>query len=403
MARASQVCAAWRADALHLQARSDTIHCFETNSEQRLANLLESPWKTFFTQLIIVFDVFHSINILRGLCAFIRTNPNLKRVSIHNVYFLTRDEFSKCLDAIAIHASVTAFELIKVLRFTPYAASLAKFIATNTSVTHLTVRNTQWHGIILPRYVGINDRDMATLADGIAKNRHLTHLDFGFNEGVGEQSVGALVSAMSKHNSVTSLCLESTSFRFLGTCDIARYIRFNPNMTTLNLASNVFTLSGMTAIFRAMQGHSNLTHANLRGMPMDNKKIALVFVDAIKSTHLVALHLGQTHMHSEVMNEFVHVLSANKTITAIDFSYAVLIKSNIQALTACIATNTTLKTMDLSYCNLYIEDIYALIRAVSMNKNDISIRMIDCAPDVPHEKAALVAATALLHPGAFVF
>jgi len=181
----------------------------------------------------------------------------VQSLTINDVCTFIPNQLRDCLAAVATHPRLTSLQLYKSDRFHFYAQTMADFLAMPSNITSLTI--SQYPTSL---FKGICDLDVAVLAQGLLRNRRVTHLDLSHNA-IGDQGVATLVQAMSVHSCVTSLRLRACEFHSNGMSALAGYVRSNKNLSSLNMHCYSQSLSGFRDLVDAIKGNPSLSYVQL--------------------------------------------------------------------------------------------------------------------------------------------
>lgn len=226
-------------------------------------------------------------------------------------------------------------------------------------------------------HIKLNEADAQMLAEGLAKNKNLTHLVISFEEGIrgidiftkilaaalannqmnlselclaansgydNKEGIEALTKALETNQTLTSLMFEFGTLRNEKAVDaLWKALEVNQKLTTLSIESNNLGDAGAQALAKILT-----TNQTLKVLALTNDKITDVGVEALAKAletnkTLTKLDLRMNDISDQALNTLANALEKNFTLTEFKGLRDTHDPKIIKRLEDCLARNIKLK------------------------------------------------------------
>lgn len=265
----------------------------------------------------------------------IQTN-NIVQGRINTPQHLNNNELSQIIDALSKNQIITAINITGSRISVPGMKKIAEMLRANKMILHLGLRTAK-----------LENEHMASLLEGLNDNNSLTSLDLSDND-LDIHSIRELAATLGNKPSIRHLNLRYNSrMGDASVAILAKLLKENHNLASLELASNGVTENGLKAIIDSLATNKALTKLALIDCNITSEAAKQIEQALLQNHHLRTLDISRNEIGNEGAYYVANILRYNRSLTALSINNCLIMPEGIRAIAAAMKINTSLVTLDM--------------------------------------------------------
>jgi Ran GTPase-activating protein (RanGAP) involved in mRNA processing and transport len=271
---------------------------------------------------------------------------------------------------------------------------LVNFVSTNRSLRHLELRlckTSQLQRLVetlqhLPQLISLDIRSdlnnsiVTALAAYVKESKTLRSLSLAFSLSQVGTHKNALLEALKRNNTLTSVDLSASRHRCFNGQILAEVLGVNTTLTSIKFYGNHLLPTEVASVVAALRRNTSLRSIGLDSTQFHSLGTQALAEVLMVNTTLTSIDLGGNDILPQGAQAIAAALHVNDSLVSVNLCMNQIGGLGAQAFADSLLVNTSLKTLNFEFNDIGEVGIGAIMAALKRNSSLTSLNVYNTAP-----------------------
>ncbi|KAH3731903.1 Protein NLRC3 [Pelomyxa schiedti] len=221
---------------------------------------------------------------------------------------------------------------------------------------------------------GIGSEGAISIARALKSNKSLVSLNISCNT-IGSEGAISIVRALESNKSLVSLNISHNTIGSEGATNIARALESNKSLVSLDISGNTIGSEGATSIARALESNKSLVSLDISCNKIGSEGATNIARALESNKSLVSLNLSYNEIGSEGAISIARALESNKSLVSLNILCNTIGSEGATSIARALESNKSLVSLIISYNKIGSEGATTIARALESSKSLVTLNI----------------------------